>query len=203
MKKSGLLCLIIGILCLVLAAGLFLYNRREDADAGETAFEAVPRIVAQMPDPDLLPEEALPEESGDMPAIEVDGHSYIGMVTIPVLELELPIQAEWSPANAKLSPCRYKGSMYDQNLIIAGHNYKSHFGRLKELNSGDQVIITDVNGKSYSYEVSYTETIPTEGVEEMDAGDWDLTVFTCTVGGASRVTVRCTFTGEVSYYSMD
>jgi sortase A len=28
-------------------------------------------------------------------------------------------------------------------------------------------------------------------VEEMTSGDWDMTLFTCTVGGQSRVTVRC------------
>ena len=28
-------------------------------------------------------------------------------------------------------------------------------------------------------------------VQEMTDGDWDLTLFTCTVGGKSRVTVRC------------
>ncbi len=28
-------------------------------------------------------------------------------------------------------------------------------------------------------------------VEEMITGDWDLTLFTCTLGGQTRVTVRC------------
>jgi sortase A len=25
----------------------------------------------------------------------------------------------------------------------------------------------------------------------MESGDWDLTLFTCTTGGQSRITVRC------------
>ena len=29
-----------------------------------------------------------------------------------------------------------------------------------------------------------------------DPDDWDLTLFTCTIGGATRVTVRCVMTGS-------
>ena len=28
-------------------------------------------------------------------------------------------------------------------------------------------------------------------VEAMESGDWALTLFTCTIGGKTRVTVRC------------
>jgi sortase A len=28
-------------------------------------------------------------------------------------------------------------------------------------------------------------------VEEMESDEWDLTLFTCTIGGKSRVTIRC------------
>ena len=30
-----------------------------------------------------------------------------------------------------------------------------------------------------------------EQTEEMLSGEWDLTLFTCTLGGRQRVTVRC------------
>jgi sortase A len=86
---------------------------------------------------------------------------------------------------------------------VAAHNYDRHFGRLKKLVSGDTIIITDTFGSSYYYTVTGTEIIDTTGVAEMDAGDWDLTVFTCTIGGASRVTVRCAFTGRVETGSSD
>ena len=55
-----------------------------------------------------------------------------------------------------------------------------------------------MNGRSFYYEVTGTEIIDTFDVDAMDAGDWDLTVFTCTIGGKSRVTVRCAFTGKTS-----
>ena len=35
------------------------------------------------------------------------------------------------------------------------------------------------------------ETLKPRAIEEMDSGEWDLTLFTCTIGGSYRVTVRC------------
>lgn len=39
--------------------------------------------------------------------------------------------------------------------------------------------------------VAEVEILKPTDVEQMIAGDWQLTLFTCTVGGTSRVTVRC------------
>ena len=36
-----------------------------------------------------------------------------------------------------------------------------------------------------------TEVLAPTDIEGMESGDWDLTMFTCTIGGKSRVTVRC------------
>ncbi len=190
----------LGLICIICSIGLIVFNSQEDTLAGDLSQEAIPFIISQMPEVEQLPEEIAETYSGDMPAIDVDGFSYIGLVTIPAIDIELPIQAEWSKEKARTSPCRYKGSVYENDLIVAGHNYTRHFGKLRELNSGDEVIITDVNGNSFYYVVTYMETIGTEEVEKMDEGDWDLTVFTCTLGGASRVTVRCAFTGKIEYY---
>ena len=110
----------------------------------------------------------------------------------------LPIQDEWSNDNAKVSVCRYKGSVYDNDLIVCGHNYTEHFGRLNELASGDSIVVTDMNGRSFYFVVSNIETLGAYDVEEMEAGQWDFTMFTCTVGGANRVTVRCESTGQMS-----
>ena len=49
-----------------------------------------------------------------------------------------------------------------------------------------------MDGNLFTYEMAERETLMPTSVEEMTSGDWDLTLFTCTVGGQSRVTVRCT-----------
>ena len=131
-----------------------------------------------------------------MPTVSFDGNDYIGRVDIPSLGLSLPVISEWSYPRLKIAPCRYTGSAYLDNLIIAAHNYSSHFGNLNRLNTGDTVTFTDVDGNQFTYAVSLIEDLPGTAIEEMQAGEWDLTLFTCTLGGRSRVTVRCERTAD-------
>ena len=127
----------------------------------------------------------------EMPTVEIDGVDYIGTLTIPVLELELPIVSRWSDTLLELAPCRYTGSAYLDNLIIAGHNYRGHFGSLDQLTLGDMIQFTDAAGNVFSYTVSEIEELPGSALEEMEAGEWDLTLFTCTMSRINRITIRC------------
>ena len=127
----------------------------------------------------------------EMPTREIDGQTYIGMVEVPALELSLPVISEWTYPRIKKAPCRYVGSVYSKDMVICGHNYDRHFGRLKELAVGDEVRFTDMDGNVFFYSVCGTEQLGKYAVEDMLAGEWDLTLFTCTKGGRMRVTVRC------------
>ena len=190
-KKSGNIYIGIGALLIILVAVIVNSNLKENAEAGDASDAYLSGVIGQMPGNVLA-------YSGDMPVVDVDGHSFVGTVEIPVLGLLLPVQSEWDSKAARYAVCRYKGSVYDNDLIIAGHNYTEHFGTLNELKSGDDVIVTDMNGRSFYYKVSNIETLGSYDVEEMEAGEWDLTLFTCTIGGANRVTVRCEATGEMT-----
>lgn len=127
----------------------------------------------------------------EMPTREIDGQTYIGMVEVPALELSLPVISEWTYLRLKKAPCRYVGSVYSKDMVICGHNYDRHFGRLKDLAVGDEVRFTDMDGNVFFYSVCGTEQLGKYAVEDMLAGEWDLTLFTCTKGGRMRVTVRC------------
>ena len=126
----------------------------------------------------------------------VNGKPYIGILSVPVLGLELPVIQEWNYPNLRVAPCRYVGSVYSNDLVIAAHNYISHFGNLKRLQLGDSVTFTDMEGNKFHYEVEVLETLTPTAVEEMTSGNWDLSLFTCTIGGKLRVTVRCKLIGE-------
>ncbi len=193
MKKiSGYIYIILGMICIIAAVVIIRNNLIENANAGSASDEYLEGVISQMPDT------VMEAETGDMPVVDVDGHSFIGTVQVPSLGLLLPVQSEWSQENAKYAVCRYKGSVYENDLIIAGHNYVEHFGTLNQLSTGDEIIVTDMNGKSFYFMVTNIETLGSYDVEEMEAGEWDLTLFTCTIGGANRVTVRCESTGETS-----
>lgn len=190
---------------LLMAAALFLtaHHIWQARRAGRSAEEAARQLLLQSAGlqsavregnrPEIAPNAPakLPDPERGMPTAEVDGSRYIGMLDIPVLELSLPVMDTWSEAKLKLAPCRYRGSAYRDDLIIAAHNYRRHFGSLKDLKVGDEVVFTDVEGNAFFYSVEETETLDGSEVEEMGRGDWALTLFTCTLGGKSRVTVRC------------
>lgn len=80
---------------------------------------------------------------------------------------------------------------YLDTLVILGHNYPAHFKELKSLHLGDAVQFTDADGNVFSYTVSDFEQLRPDQVTDMISGDWDLTLFTCTVGGQLRLAVRC------------
>ncbi len=184
---------LISIGCLFILAALTLggYNLWDN----HRAEQSINGILAQLPirkppASDTTPDYILNPDM-EMPTEEIDGYLYIGKVSIPALELELPVMDTWDYKRMKIAPCRYVGTAYRPGFVICAHNYTSHFGRLKNLSPGDSVIFTDVAGNEFSYEVMVVETLAPTAVEKMKSDDWDLTLFSCTIGGRARVTVRC------------
>lgn len=127
----------------------------------------------------------------EMPVAEIDGHYYIGRLDIPELELSLPVMDEWDVSDLEIAPCRYQGSVYQGDMVIAAQGYKSQFGTLKNLREGSRVIFTDMDGNSFLYDVTQIEQLPSDAVEEIQEGEWALTLFTCTTGGAYQIVVHC------------
>ena len=127
----------------------------------------------------------------DMPTAKIDGNLYIGTICFPSLGLELPVMSSWSYPDLKIAPCLFYGSIYTGNAVICAHNYKSHFGRMTELITGDPVLFTDADGNVFRYTVVVQEVLAAEDYREMIAGEYPLSLFDCTKSGASRYTVRC------------
>lgn len=152
--------------------------------ASEIADMTVEYKPGEIPDYMLNPEM-------DMPVKKVQGNYYIGVLEIPDLELELPIISQWSYNRLHTAPCRYYGSAYLDNMVICAHNYDRHFGRLETLGVGSPITFTDSDGNVFRYKVGSIEILKPRETERMKESEWDLTLFTCTIGGRTRVTVRC------------
>ena len=95
----------------------------------------------------------------EMPKAKIAEQEYIGVLKIPALRLELPVISSWSYPRLRIAPCRYAGSAYTNDLVIAAHNYPSHFGKLKQLQEGEEVIFTDMDGNVFLYEAVLWETL--------------------------------------------
>ena len=195
-RKAGKLLMTIGLLLIAAAFLLMVYNIWESKKAENMSEEILNQIKDEQDEnvsSDDADEKPLYEIYPDMemPVLTIDGVDYIGILTVPSLGLELPVAGNWSYPNLRRSPCRYKGSAYSNDMIIAGHNYSRHFGGLKNLAIGEEISFRDGDGHIFQYQVDDIETIPGTAVEDMHAGEWDMTLFTCTYGGKSRVTIRC------------
>jgi sortase A len=193
--------MLIGVIFVGMAFGLTTYNFWESAKAGKLSTKIENKLEQKIPvepvstDPtggskDDVPDYVLNPDM-EMPVTYVDGNAYIGTLEIPALDLKLPVMSEWSYPNLQIAPCRYSGSAYKSNMVIAAHNYQTHFGRLRELKVGDAVTFTDADGNEFEYEVGDLEILQPTDVEEMQDSGWDLSLFTCTLDGRTRVTVRC------------
>lgn len=211
-RKIGNTCIILGTALVLGALALFLYNRQEAEEArrasdahlaqlvgmlkpveeGTAEGETVPAgegiLVDMLPQ---IPEELLTPEDLVMTETVIDGNAYIGYLSMPTVDLELPILSDWSYSLLRIAPCRYYGTLRGNDLVLMAHNYATHFGPISRLQEGDPVIFVDMDGGVTRYRVAAHDILDPTAVEEMTAGVFDLTLFTCTYGGKSRVTVYC------------
>lgn len=230
--KIGIAMMLIGVLLMLGAAGVLLYQQYEARSAGEASDAVLPQLMAAMnehqavpaasPEATLSPsavwpaepqgaESALtaaPEESSQpvlpeveepantpaptMPTVMVQNERYIGTLEIPALELQLPVQANWSYAKLKKTPCHYSGTTETGDLVIIAHNYDRHFGLLPTLEAGETVLLTDAAGTVFVYQAQLLEQLEPNQNDVLTAGQWDLSLSTCTKGGLHRNVLRCT-----------
>lgn len=208
-RKKGTFCLVGGMLLIAAAFFLTLFNiydsMRAERNAGgilkgleKEMEEGISADSFENPEPsdgrgDQAPDdyELFPDK--EMPVIEVNGIWYIGILEIPVLDMKLPVTEEWSYENLRESLCCYSGSLYQDDLVIAGHNYRRFFRSLNHLAPGTEIRFTDVEGNVFFYQAVWTEVLESNEGKEMTraSDDWDLTLFTCTYGGKQRIAVRC------------
>ncbi len=189
-NKKGNLLMTVGIILMVGAAVLTAYNLLTEYLAGRQSEEVLYNMDIKAAGENDIPfYEIYPDMP--MPVKVIDGREYIGKLYIEKLDRELPILSEFSYDGLRTAPCRYKGSIYKDDMIIAGHNYKTHFGNFRSLTIGDRVTFTDMDGNVFEYTIDAVENVDGRNIEGMEAGDWDLSLFTCNYRGDARVTMRC------------
>ena len=186
-KKSGVILISLGAVLILAALLLFLYNRGEDRRAGQEAESLLEDARS------AISANAAPEEPQEEP-VEKITYDYAGVIAIPDLSLELPVIDQWSYDRLKVAPCRQSGAAPDGDLVIAAHNYKSHFGYLDRLQPGASVIFTDMEGTVYRYAVEEIRRLEPEDAEDVSSvfsSEYPLVLYTCTPGGKARVAVFC------------
>lgn len=194
-KSSGALIFMATVL-VIASICLTVSNLREDQDGGHAAAAVLETLSPiqnevdveqdkeQVKDYQLAPE-------ADMPAVEVDGRRYIGTLSIPSRGIDLPVLETYTEAGLKTAPCLYQGSIYTKDAVIAGHSYRTHLQPLRNMEPGEAVIFTDMDGNQFNYQVDAIDTIAGTDKPALAEGNWDLSVFTCAANRTNRVVLRC------------
>lgn len=182
---------IVGTLCIFLASLLFLNNLYEDYRVSQNTQKIVETLLANELSNLEHKKKYLENPHMEMPIKTIDGQDYIGYLKLEKLGLHLPIISEWSYEKIKIAPARYQGSAYLKNMVLLAHNYQSHFGKLERLELGDRLYFSDMDGNDFRYKVTSKEEISGDDVTKLLDGNWDLTLFTCTLSGEFRTVIRC------------
>lgn len=127
----------------------------------------------------------------DMPALDMEGEKYIGILQIPSLSLELPVlrDGEEEKLDTALGCCG--GSCYTGSMVIVGRNYPCFFGRLNRLRTGDEIVFTDIDGNVFLYEVQSAEQPETTVIQKLSGDGWALTLGSYTAVGHGVIAIRC------------
>ena len=214
-KRGGTLFILVGLILIGSAAGLTLYNIWDGERAACASADILEKLDAALQEDPGEPSIASPVRTGSdeiqaqseyadnsmyyqavMPVETIDGYDYIGILEIPSLSLRLPVMDHWDYERLRISPCRYSGSYYENDLVICAHNYQRHFSPVKSIGMGEDIYFITVDKVVYHYVVTNIETVAPTAVSQMTeknpaGADWDMTLFTCNTGGQTRCAVRC------------
>lgn len=208
--------IIMGALSLVVAGALFIYSRVDDYFAGQRAERLLAQVIdegintLELTEPNELfsnrrrdadaleNNEEVTDDSGDQGqgsgvAGEPIRFSVIGILEIPKLNKRFPVLDRSIYALLNISVCRYSGKVEEkpERLVIAGHNLKSHFGRISTLEEGDEIIFTTIEGVAFRYKMTYMESCHMDNPGAVQTGDeWDITLLTCQKDRSMRFLVR-------------
>ena len=198
-RRTGMTLLILGAV-LVLAAVVRLGLHAWEAEqAGQSAQEALEAIQQTEPSLQQSAEETSlqttvptgPSEPESLEIFELEGDDYIGWITAPAYDRELPIMHQIQEDRLKKAPCLEKGSPITDDAVISGHNYRSHFLFLHSIQPGEEIWFTHLNGFRVEYTVTRCELVDPTDLAAVLKADHDLVLYTCTSDGENRWAVYC------------
>ncbi|MBR4724594.1 MAG: class D sortase [Lachnospiraceae bacterium] len=141
----------------------------------------------------------------------LSGQKVLGIISCDKIDLVYAIVEGTDDDNIGVAIGHFKDSVAigaEGNCALAGHNggtYGRYFGDIKDLEKGDPVILTDLNGYEYTYNVTDVFVVEPEDVyvvKDLGKSGKFLTMVTCTQHGTKRLIVRaqCTTDPVLSKY---
>lgn len=191
-QKRGLLLLAIGVVLILSGLGMYFAQQQEDRAAGQTAAVLMEKLENKTTH--IQPQEqGQPSDAEDpaLPEVTYMGYTLLGSIRVRSVGIQLPVLDQWSEELLKIAPCRYAGSISGGNMIIMGHNYKSHFNPLHKAQVGAEVVFENTIGTEFRYRIAKIEHLHRTEGQKLATEEYPLTIFTCSPGGLERTVLRC------------
>lgn len=199
LKKIGIFLVIIGIAIMIYPFYNNISSKYEQKKLISTYIEDQYQHVSQKDLMPLLNEGFEESEDEAQKVVEKKIDNTIGMISIPKINVQLPILYDATESNLKKAAAMVKGTSFpweEGNTAIAAHRGRiagTYFNRLNEIEKGDKVTL-EFSGKKYSYEIyEMFRVLPHETyVLDNIAGETTVTMITCDplVNPTHRLIVR-------------
>ena len=195
MAKGGGLKRWLGILGVLALVGALLFagvTVAQQYGAAKSRERILATLDEQLPDERVHAIPGVPKASFFMPALNVAGHDYVGIVELPDRGVRLPVMTDWTKESVRLTAGVYHGTASTGNLVIGGNNTFGQFRTLVQVDDGEEAIFTDITGAEYHYEVTSVETIPTADFDKLlDKKEaWQLVLFAPSFSGIQQTVIR-------------
>jgi len=123
------------------------------------------------------------------------GYEVCAKLEIPTISLQANILSKYTKEALKVSATKFWGVEPNENgnFCVAGHNTKSMFSGIKQLELGDILFISDRKIGKVEYEIFSIEKVAPENVGCLDAltdNEREVTLITCTNDSQKRVIIK-------------
>ncbi len=131
-------------------------------------------------------------EQMTVPPSECNGLATIGKIEIPKTGINMPIYSKVSVKGMNLGPCLlYSTGEINKSgsSLIVGHNYNGIFGKNKNLQIGDKIYVTTLDGNRIAYTVYNKIFVTPDDLSYMNTNNTQIAISTCTSDDNCRLVV--------------
>lgn len=188
MKKIVNIFLVILILAAIIILCAIIYRFAEYNGNNKEAIE----VVAQI-------EKEFENTLGTNKKIETEykGYKVVGIIEIPKINIKYPILNKTNDDAMQYAITKFSGGEVNSigNFVVAGHNYLdgSMFGKVKQLEVGDEIKLTDLYNNTVTYEIFDIFSVnpnDTSILESAKENEREVTLITCTKGHVERLITK-------------
>lgn len=188
MKKVINIFLVILIIAAVVILGMIIFRFSKNNENNKEAIQVVAQIEEEF-------EKA--NNTGIQVETEYKGYKVVGIIEIPKIDIKYPILNKTNDDAMQYAITKFSGGEINSigNFVMAGHNYLdgSMFGKVKQLELGDEIKLTDLYNNTVTYEIFdiySTDPNDTKIINSVKENTKEITLITCTNGHINRLITK-------------